>query len=90
LGWIYRISDLREHVNRVSTLKVGRLFEISIKYLIPIILAVLLWNDLVADVQRPYGGYPWVMLLLVGVGWLIATLIAALVVASRPWRKPLG
>jgi NSS family neurotransmitter:Na+ symporter len=89
LGWIYRIAELGEHVNRISTLKVGRLFEISIKYLIPIVLGILLWNDLVADVRRPYGGYPWVMLLVVGVGWLVATLIGALLVASRPWRTGL-
>lgn len=88
LGWIFRLSDLREHVNRVSPIKVGRLFEISIKYLIPIVLTVLLMNDLVADVRRPYGGYPWIMLLLIGPGWLIGTWIAARFAARRPWRQP--
>jgi NSS family neurotransmitter:Na+ symporter len=88
LAWVYKISELRDHVNSLSSLKIGRLFDLSIKYLIPIVLGVLLWNDLVADVRRPYGGYPWLMLLLIGAGWLLATLIAALFVASRPWRKP--
>jgi NSS family neurotransmitter:Na+ symporter len=87
LSWIFSIAELREHVNSVSPFKVGRLFELSIRYLIPIVLAVLLVNDLVADVQRPYGGYPWMMVLLIGPGWLVGTLIAAWLTASRPWRK---
>jgi len=88
LGWISSISELRQHVNSVSSIQVGRLFEFSIKYLIPGVLAVLLINDLVADVQQPYGGYPWIMLLLVGPGWLVGTLTAAVIAARRPWRKP--
>jgi NSS family neurotransmitter:Na+ symporter len=87
-GWIYTISELREHVNHVSSIKVGRLFEISIKYLIPAVLAVLLINDLVGDARQPYGGYSWIMLLLIGPGWLLGTLIAAAVAARRPWRRP--
>jgi NSS family neurotransmitter:Na+ symporter len=87
LGWVYRAAELRQHVNSLSSFKVGRLFDFSIKYLIPIILGVLLWNDLTTDIRRPYGGYPWPMLLLIGTGWLIATLIAALLVARRPWRR---
>jgi neurotransmitter:Na+ symporter, NSS family len=87
-GWIYTISELREHVNRVSSIKVGRLFEMSIKYLIPAVLAVLLINDLVSDVRQPYGGYSWIMLLLIGPGWLLGTLIAAGIAARPPWRRP--
>lgn len=87
LGWIFSIADLREHVNSVSSFKVGRLFEFSIRYLIPIVLAILLVNDLIADIQRPYGGYSWRMILLIGPGWLIGTLIAAWFAASRPWRR---
>lgn len=89
VGWIYGISHLREHVNSVSLFSVGRLFDISIKYLIPLVLAVLLFNDLMTDIGRPYGGYPWISLLLIGRDWLIVTLIAALIIAMRPWHKPL-
>jgi NSS family neurotransmitter:Na+ symporter len=87
LGWIYRAADLRDHVNSLSSLKIGRLFDFSIKYLIPIVLGVLLWNDVAADVRRPYSGYPWTMLLLIGAGWLMTTLVAAVLVSRRPWRR---
>jgi NSS family neurotransmitter:Na+ symporter len=88
MGWIYGASRLREHVNAVSLFKVGRLFDISIKYLIPAVLAVLFFRIVINDLRQPYGGYPWLSLLLIGPDWLLVTLIAALVVATRPWRKP--
>ncbi|HWP24313.1 MAG TPA: sodium-dependent transporter [Candidatus Binatia bacterium] len=88
VGWIAPIADLRDHVDRVSSVKIGRIFDFSIKYLIPGVLMVLLLNDLLADVRRPYGGYPWIMLLLVGAGWLAVTFVIALWIARRPWRRP--
>ncbi len=88
LIWTYGASHLREHVNAVSLFRIGWLFDFSIKYLIPAILIVLLLNDLMTDIRRPYGGYPWIALLLIGRDWLIVTFIAALIVAMRPWRRP--
>jgi len=89
VGWIYGASRLRERVNSISLFKVGRLFDFSIKYLIPLVLAILLFNDLMTDIDRPYGGYPWKALLLIGPGWLLVTLVMALLIAMRHWRRPL-
>jgi NSS family neurotransmitter:Na+ symporter len=89
VGWVYGASRLRQEVDAVSLFKVGPLLDFSIKYLIPAVLTVLLVNDLINDLREPYGGYPWIALLLIGRDWLIAALIAALIVSSRPWRKPL-
>lgn len=87
VGWMFGAHRLREHVNSVSSRKVGRSLDVSIKYAIPTALAVLFVSDLVKDVRQPYGGYPWTALLLIGRDWLLITLIAALFVAMRPWRK---
>jgi NSS family neurotransmitter:Na+ symporter len=89
VGWIYGPQQLREHVNSVSLFKIGRLFDVSVKYLIPGILVLLFVKDLLTDSEKPYGGYPWLALLLIGRDWLVGTLIAALIVAARPWRKPI-
>jgi NSS family neurotransmitter:Na+ symporter len=51
-------------------------------------LIVLFVSDLIADVRRPYEGYSWIAIILIGRDWLILTLIAALLVAVRPWRTP--
>ncbi len=89
VGWIFRAHRLREHVNSVSSRPVGRLLDVSIRYVIPLALGYLLISDLVKDIQQPYGGYPWMALVLIGRDWLLITLIAALFVSMRPWRKPI-
>ena len=45
-------------------------------------------HGVVKDLSQPYGDYPW-LALLIGWDWLFLTLLAALVVAARPWRKPI-
>jgi NSS family neurotransmitter:Na+ symporter len=88
VGWIYGANRLREHVNPISVFQVGRLFDFSIRYLVPGVLFFLFVNDLIQDIRRPYGGYSWIALILIGRDWLLVTLIAALLVAMRPWRNP--
>ena len=89
VGWIYGAHRLREHVNAVSAKPVGRFLDFSIRYLVPAVLVYLLCSDLLKDIRQPYGDYPWLAIVLIGKDWLILTLIAALFVAMRPWRKPL-
>ena len=88
VGWIYGASQLREHVNRVSAVRVGRLFDIAIRYLIPIALGVLLASDLAVDLRTPYGRYSWLMVLLIGPGSLAVTFLVAIFIARRGlWQK---
>jgi len=89
VGWLYGANRLREHVNSQSLFRVGRLFNFFICYLVPAVLFFLLLSDLVRDIRKPYGGYSWIALILIGRDWLILTLIAALMVAMRPWRNPI-
>lgn len=89
VGWRYGAARLRNHANSLSSFAVGKTFDIFVKYLIPGILLVLLANDAVKDIQQPYGGYPWLAIVLIGRDWLLLTLIAALFIAMRPWRKPI-
>jgi hypothetical protein len=71
----------------VSLVRVGRLFEIAIRYLVPIALAVLLVSDLAVDLQSPYGRYSWIMVLLTGPGWLVVTFLMAICIARRGSRQ---
>lgn len=86
VGWIFGANRLRQHVNSVSSTQVGRLLDVSIKYVVPGVLLYLLASDAWKDLHQPYGGYPWMALVLLGRDWLLATLIAALFIALRPWR----
>jgi len=89
VGWIFGAHRLREHVNAVSRIKVNWLLDVCMKYIIPLVLTGLLIYAVYEDLRQPYEGYPEIALLLIGKEWLTITLIAALFVAMRPWRKPL-
>jgi len=90
VGWVFKASKLREYVNALSIWKVGRWWEWSIRYLIPAVLLTLLVGGMVKEFTPPhYGGYPLLSLLLIGWNWLVVTLVAAVFVALRPWRKAL-
>ncbi len=86
VGWFFRIKVLRQHVNRISTIKLGFWWDILIKYFVPLVLGIILVGDLYTELKKPYGGYSWASLILIGWDWILLTLIAAFVIASRPWK----
>ncbi len=90
VGWIYKAKKLREHVNGLSKWQLGNWWEFSIKFLIPGVLLFLVISGLAKDLKEPYEGYSWLAMVLIGRDWLLLTLIAALFVAARPWRKKLN
>jgi NSS family neurotransmitter:Na+ symporter len=86
VGWLFKLPVLRNHVNKVSSIKLGLWWDILIKYFVPLILGVILIGDLYGEVRKPYEGYSWTSLILIGRDWILITLIAAFVIASRPWK----
>jgi len=86
IGWFFKLRVVREHVNRISSIKLGIWWEVLIKYFVPLVLGAILAGDLVSEFSKPYGGYSWASLILIGVDWILLTLIAAFVIALRPWK----
>ncbi|PIQ89566.1 MAG: sodium-dependent transporter [Candidatus Omnitrophica bacterium CG11_big_fil_rev_8_21_14_0_20_42_13] len=75
VGWLYGADKLRAYVNSVSDIKIGKWWEILIKYIIPILLVFLLISTIQRDMATPYEGYPqWSLFLF---GWLILLIVAA-------------
>lgn len=84
VGWIYGAEKLRRYINQVSEWKVGKWWNIAIKYVIPVILTALLVSQLSKDIKIPYEGYPnWAL----GIGWSIVIvpliLFVLLVITSK-------
>ncbi|MCK4809987.1 MAG: sodium-dependent transporter [Candidatus Omnitrophica bacterium] len=86
IGWIYKTKALRNHINHYSTWQIKRWWDVSIKFIIPLILLVLLISSLRAEFLKPYGGYPWLSIILIGRDWLIYTLFFSIIVAAHPWK----
>lgn len=86
VGWFFRLKILRNHINKISSIKLGGWWDILIKYFVPLVLGIILIWDISKELKEPYSGYSWASLISIGIDWVLLTLIAAFVIASRPWR----
>lgn len=87
LGWIFRAKKMREHVNHYSKWKLHKWWwDVSIKFVTPLILIWLLISSLVKELAKPYGDYSSVAIIIIGRDWLIYTLFVAIIVASHSWK----
>jgi NSS family neurotransmitter:Na+ symporter len=87
IGWYLKASRMREHINRVSPVKVGGWWDFSIRVVTPCILFVILVSSLFQEFAAPYENYPVKWLILIGRDWVIATIIAAFVLSNYEWKK---
>ncbi len=72
IAYLFGAERFRNYVNRHSEVKIGRWWNLCVKFLTPLLLgAIILWS-LIEELKKPYGGYPhWA--LTVG-GWLVVIL----------------
>jgi NSS family neurotransmitter:Na+ symporter len=85
-GWLFDIYILQRHINKVSSIRLGRVWVGLIRYFVPGMLAIMLLGALKEEVTKPYSGYSWAAIGLIGVNWVVLTVLVAVVIASRPWR----
>ncbi len=67
LGWMYKLSKLRDHANKTSELHLGRWWDYLIKFAIPFVLFILLAAAVINNIINPYLGYQWWIIVLGGV-----------------------
>ncbi len=77
--WIVKaLSAQRDHINAVSYVKMGPWWSISLKFITPVLLTYMILYSLWTELKENYEGYPGSGLLIIGVGAVVLTLIAAL------------
>ncbi len=86
LGWIYSAKRLRDHINHYGIWKLGSWWDLCVKVVSPLALALLFIDSLIKEFSTPYENYPWLAIILIGRDWLIFTLFFAIIVASHSWR----
>ncbi len=86
LGWLYNIKEFRKYINSTTDLVLGRWWEISVKFIAPILLLYIFINQLRIDIMTPYENYPcWAQI----IGWLsfgIPVLVGLFVTAYMRMR----
>ncbi|MDO6496627.1 sodium-dependent transporter [Photobacterium sanguinicancri] len=86
IAWLFKISDIRDYVNKISEFSIGKWFEICLRFLSPAMLAIILATNLVNTFTDGYGGYATSDLLILGWGLVAAMFIVAVIinVTSKP------
>lgn len=87
IGWLIGADKLRVQLNLHASLKLGRWFNVLLKYLIPVILIVVITGSLFQELplygsSYPLGGFNWIPL-FIPVFWISATLIGAYVITFK-------
>ena len=87
IGWVYGAGSIRQYVNSISDFSVGRWWEISIKYFTPILLIILVGNELLERIKGSYENYGRATEFLAG--WLVLVLmvVAAFILYKSRGRE---
>ncbi|HHU10636.1 MAG TPA: sodium-dependent transporter [Intrasporangiaceae bacterium] len=71
VGWgASALQRLADHMNRTGNVTLGQLWIVLLQFVVPVILSLVLLQELWAVIKEPYGGYPQWMLIVFG--WLMA------------------
>lgn len=86
--WVLRKgTELRYHLNSVSTFRVGAIWTVLAGILAPVILAYMLISRIVSLTVEGYAGYPQWYLLALGWGAIAAIVAGAGLLTALPWRQ---
>ncbi len=80
VGWIYKADKLRAYINKVSWRNTGRWWNVTIKFIIPPILILLVIIQFFKEIKTNYEGYPdWAI--AIGWGVVVVPLLIAVILA---------
>lgn len=58
LGWFFNLEVVRNHVNPISDFKIGKWWNVCVKYVTVILLGIMILLNIYQDIVNPYEGYP--------------------------------
>ncbi|AQX15713.1 transporter [Tessaracoccus lapidicaptus] len=88
VAWVLRkLPLLQSHVDRVSSVRFGRVWLVLMGIVVPVVLGYILITEIITKVTTPYGGYPTGLLAGFGWGMVVLTIIGAIALAATPWKR---
>jgi NSS family neurotransmitter:Na+ symporter len=87
VGWFLKAKVLRRHINAISAWKINKVWDYAIKIFTPGILLIIFVTNLMGEIKTAYGGYKVSALLILGMGWLLITLILSIFLSIRAWGE---
>lgn len=80
------LGVLTRHLNKTSSLKVGKTWLLFVGVVTPLVLGTMLFTDTCSLLTEGYGGYPGWFVGLYGWGTAIGVLVLAFGLSLLPWR----
>ncbi|PKY70410.1 sodium-dependent transporter [Brevibacterium ravenspurgense] len=88
VAWVLRrLPFLRDHLNAVSTFKLGKVWMAFVGVITPIVLVVMLVQVIITTIKEGYEGYPQITLNLLGWGVLGLILVVSILLSITPWPR---
>ena len=81
LTWLVKIADIRQYANRCSEFAVGKWLEICLRFLGPLMLAIILVKNLINTLKNGYEDYPIADQLFLGWGLIAVMLFIAIFIS---------
>ncbi len=80
--WFFDSEKIVGYINQVSALKIGKVWKITAKYIVPLILLSLLFFQIKTDISG-YKDYPLIYLVIFGGGTVVIPIILSLLMPQK-------
>lgn len=87
IGWIVTPRKIREHTNSISYFRIGKWWDIIVKFVTPIMLGYMLIQSILTEIKTPYGGYNLSELFAYGWSIIAFGIIVSLLISRKPWKN---
>src|SRR5699024_7986650 len=85
--FVFRLGPtLRDHLNSVSSFKVGPIWIVCMAVVTPLVLAYSLIGEIISLIDEPYEGYESAVINTWGWGMIAAILVLSAIFTLLPWR----
>lgn len=82
-----KLPILSSHINQISSLKLGKKWQLLVGIIIPAVLGYMLFSEVYKVVAEGYGGYPTWFVNVFGWGMAVGLVVVAFVLAQLDWKK---
>ena len=89
IGWIVKVSYFRNLANENTFIKIGKWWDICIKYVIPVTMTASLFLALINILRDGYGDYPAAALAIYGYSVIAAAIVFSFVFQKIKWATQL-
>ncbi|MDD3839177.1 MAG: sodium-dependent transporter [Clostridia bacterium] len=88
LGYMMKAQVIKDHVNSISDFRVGKWWDVSIKFITPLILLYMFVQKIRDEIIAPYGApdYSRGLVAVLGYAVIIAIIVLSFVFSNVKWR----